>query len=257
RNDKGKFVDVTSQSGALNDASASIPVVAVAGDYDNDGSTDLLLVRNGRISLYHNDGNGKFSDRSKQAGVADYPFLAISAALVDVDHDGDLDVFVAGFANLTNVKAEPLLGKDGPFGEPGAAGAAKTIQNGMDLSFQAMKSLPGAPNLLLRNNGNGTFTDITEAARVRGALGHAVAVVPTDYDNRRDVDLLLVNYDAAPQLFSNQRDGSFRDVTKDAGLEVAGRWTCAAAGDLNKDGFTDFFFGRSDGPGVFALSDGR
>jgi len=254
RNDKGKFVDVTDQSGALKDASDLIPVVAVAGDYDNDGLTDLLVVRNGGLSLYHNEGNGKFSDRSKQAGIPDYPFLAISAAFVDVDHDGDLDIFVAGFANVKDVKVEPLLGNKGPFGVDSRPSA---IQHSMAQRFEGMKDLPGAPNLLLRNNGNGTFTDITESAKVRGALGHAVAVVPTDYDNRRDVDLLVVNYGAGPQLFSNQRDGSFRDVTKDAGLNVSGKFTCVAAGDLNKDGFTDFFFGRSDGPGLFALSDGR
>jgi tetratricopeptide (TPR) repeat protein len=254
RNDKGKFVDVTDQSGALKDASDLTPVLAVAGDYDNDGLTDLLVVRNGGLSLYHNDGNGKFSDRSKQAGIPDYPFLAISAAFVDVDHDGDLDIFVAGFANLTNLKIEPLLGKEGPFSQSAKKGPLPLT---VAQSFDTIKSLPGAPNLLLRNNSNGTFTDISESAKVRGALGHAVAVVPTDYDNRRDVDLLVVNYDAAPQLFSNQRDGSFRDVTRDAGLNVSGKFTCVAAGDLNKDGFTDFFFGRSDGPGLWALSDAR
>ncbi len=257
RNDKGKFVDVSEQSGALKDASNLMPILAVAGDYDNDGLTDLLVVRSGGLSLYHNDGNGKFSDRSKQADLTDYPFLAISAAFVDVDHDGDLDIFVAGFANVTNVKVEPLLGNEGPFGKQPAGRPTPAVQFGTAQRFEGMKDLPGAPNLLLRNNGNGTFTDISEQAKVRGALGHAVAVVPTDYDNRRDVDLLVVNYGAAPQLLSNQRDGSFRDVTKDAGLNVSGRFTCVAAGDLNKDGFTDFFFGRSDGPGIFALSDGR
>ena len=257
RNDKGKLVDVTDQSGALKDPSDLMPVVAVGGDYDNDGLTDLLVVRCGGLSLYHNDGNGKFSDRSKQAGLPAYPFLTVSAAFVDVDHDGDLDIFVAGFAEVTNIKVEPLLGNKGPFSKPGAAGHPPAIQAGMAQPFEPMRNLPGAPNLLLRNNGNGTFTDIAEEAKVRGTPGHAVAVVPTDYDNRRDVDLLVVNYGAGPQLFSNQRDGSFRDVSKDAGLNVSGKFTCVAAGDLNKDGFTDFFFGRSDGPGIFALSDGR
>jgi Tfp pilus assembly protein PilF len=257
RNDKSKLVDVTDESGALSDPSGLVAIVAVAGDYDNDGLTDLLVVRNGGLSLYHNDGARKFSDRSKQAGIPGYPFLAISAAFVDVDHDGDLDIFVGGFANLTNAKIEPLLGKQGPFSKQGTGTTARAIQSGVVQSFETMKSVPGAPNLLLRNNTNGTFTDITESAKVQGSLGHAVAVVPTDYDNRRDVDLLVVNYGAAPQLFSNQRDGSFRDVTSDAGLSVPGKFTCVAAGDFNKDGFTDFFFGRGDGPGLFALSDGR
>lgn len=255
RNDNGRFVDITSQSGALNEPIDSIPTAAVAGDYDNDGLTDLIVVRNGRISLYHNDGNGKFSDVSKSAGLTNYPYLAISAAFVDSDHDGDLDIFIAGFADLAKAKVEPLLGQNGPFANQAASG--NIAPPAVAQSFDAVKNLPGAPNLLLRNNGNGTFSDVTEQAKVRGLLGHAVAVVPTDYNNRRDVDLLVVNYGAAPQLFSNQRDGSFRDVTKEAGLDVAGAWTSVAAEDVNKDGFTDFFFGSSNGLGLFATSDGH
>jgi hypothetical protein len=82
-------------------------------------------------------------------------------------------------------------------------------------------------------------------------------VVPTDYDNHRDIDLFVLNYGAAPALFSNQRDGSFKDFAAEVGLGRAARFTCAAAGDVNKDGYTDFFFGRADGPGVFAMSDGH
>src|SRR5688500_19908012 len=71
------------------------------------------------------------------------------------------------------------------------------------------------------------------------------------------MDLRVVNHGIPPALYSNQRDGTFRDVAKDVGLDIAGAWTSAAAGDINKDGFTDFFFGRTDGPGLFAVSDGK
>jgi hypothetical protein len=110
--------------------------------------------------------------------------------------------------------------------------------------------------MLLRNDGNGKFTDVTSAAKV-DRLSHAVAVIPTDFNNSRDVDLLVVNYGAAPNLYSNQRDGSFKDVAREVGLTTIGKWTSAAAGDVNKDRFTDFFFGEVDGPGIFALSDGK
>jgi Tfp pilus assembly protein PilF len=232
RNDGGKFVDVTSQSGF--GRSTTGVITAVGGDYDNDGRTDILLLSYGGLTLYHNDGNGKFGDRTAASDIAAYPYVALSAAFVDVDHDGDLDIFIAGFVDLT----KPLAG------DPNRT-----------LVFP--DDFPGAPNLLLRNNGNGKFTDITAAAMVVGSRAHAMAVVPTDYDNHRDIDLLVANYGAVPTLFSNQRDGTFRDVSSEVGLNANGKFTCVAAGDLNKDDFTDFFFGRADGPGVFAMSDGK
>ncbi|HXG92906.1 MAG TPA: FG-GAP-like repeat-containing protein [Blastocatellia bacterium] len=233
RNDGGKFVDVTQASGLKRADTQSIGIAAVAGDYDNDGRADLFVLRYGASALYHNDGSGKFSDVTAAAGIPAYPYLSMSVAFVDVDHDGDLDIFIAGFADMSK--------------PPKPANQQITFPD----------DFAGAPNLLLRNNGNGKFTDITAIAKVAGANAHAVAVVPTDYDNHRDIDLLVVNYDAAPVLFSNQRDGTFRDVATEAGLTEKARFTCAAAGDVNKDGFTDFFFGKDDGAGLFAMSDGK
>ncbi len=231
RNDAGKFTDVTDQSGALGGKFRGTGVGAVAGDYDNDGKPDLFVVRYGSLALYHNDGGGKFSDVTVAAGIPEYKYLPSSVAFVDVDHDGDLDLFILGLADLSQA---PKGGESAVFPDDFA----------------------GAPNLLLRNDGNGKFTDTTAPAKL-DRLGHSVAVVPTDFNNRRDVDLLVVNYGKAPELFSNQRDGTFRNVAGDVGLGVEGRWTCAAAGDVNKDGYTDFFFGRADGPGLFAISDGQ
>jgi tetratricopeptide (TPR) repeat protein len=231
RNDGGKFVDVTDKSGALSVKSSNFAVGAIAGDYDNDGKPDILILRNGGVSLYHNDGNGKFSDVTAAAGIPQYPYLSISAAFVDVDHDGDLDIFIAGFADTSKIK-------------------------NLSDTTNFPEDLPPAPNLLLRNDGNGKFTDITAAAKVNSS-GHAVAVVPTDFDNHRDIDLLVVNYGATPDLYSNQRDGSFRNVAREVGLDLKGHWTAVAAGDVNKDGFTDFFFTSADGPGMVAMSDGQ
>jgi Tfp pilus assembly protein PilF len=229
RNDGGKFTDVTAQSGALSSNAGGAVVAAVAGDYDNDTRPDLFVARDGSLSLYHNDGGGKFSDVTAAAGIPAYAYLPGAAAFVDVDHDGDLDIFVAGLADLSKAPAG-----EGAFPSDFAA----------------------APNLLLRNDGNGKFTDTTAAAKL-DAPGHNVAVVPTDFNNRRDIDLFVVAYNAAPALYSNQRDGTFRNVSADVGLGARGGWTCAAVGDVNKDGFTDFFLGRADGAGLFALSDGR
>jgi tetratricopeptide (TPR) repeat protein len=231
RNDGGKFVDVTEQAGALAAKPSVVGTSAVAGDYDNDGKPDIFVMRYGGATLYHNDGGGKFSDATTASGIPPYPYLSSAVAFVDVDHDGDLDIFIGGLADLSKIPR-----------------ANENIY---------LRDFPGAPNMLLRNDGNGKFTDITAAAKVGGMGGRAVAVVPTDYDNHRDIDLLVVNYGKAPDLYSNQRDGSFRNVAREVGLDVAGHWTSVAAGDLNKDGFTDFFFTSADGPGLFALSDGQ
>jgi hypothetical protein len=231
RNDNGKFIDITDQAGALATKLNGPCIGAVAGDFDNDGRPDLFVIREGSLSLFHNEGNGKFSDVTSAAAIPDYPYLPSSAAFVDLDHDGDLDIFVAGFADLSQA---PKAGATAVFPTDFAT----------------------APNLLLRNDGNGKFTDITVSAKLNTS-GHAIAVVPTDFNNRRDMDLLVVNYGQVPELFSNQRDGTFRNIAKDVGLEIVGDWTCVAAGDVNKDGFTDFFFGRIDGPGMFAISDGK
>jgi tetratricopeptide (TPR) repeat protein len=234
RNDGGKFSDVTGPSGLLAANQKGTAGGAIAGDYDNDGRTDLLLLRGaGGSALYHNDG-GKFSDATKTAGIPVYPFLSKSAAFVDTDHDGDLDIFIAGYAD-----------------------PSRESKGGANAQGSSPDNLVGAPNMLLRNNGNGRFTDITGEAKVAGPVAHAVAVVPTDYDNRRDVDLLVVNYGEAPKLFKNMRDGSFLNVATEVGLDIKGRFSCAAAGDVNKDTYTDFFFGEAGGPGLFVVSDSR
>jgi tetratricopeptide (TPR) repeat protein len=235
RNDgQGTWIDVTSASGLIAPGDA-VPIGCVAGDYDNDGRTDLFVLRYGASSLYRNDGGSRFSDATSSARIASYPFLPGAAALLDVDHDGDLDLVIAGLADL-------------------AASRERAAER--QLSFPA--EFAPAPIRLLRNNGNGTFTDTTADAGLQIAT-HAIAVVPTDFDNRRDIDLLVVNRNGPPLLFQNLRDGTFRDVAAEVGLTAAvGVDDIAAvtAADVNKDGFPDVFVGRSSG-GVFALSDGH
>jgi hypothetical protein len=187
----------------------------VAGDYDNDGRTDLFAL--GR--LLHNEG-GHFTDVTQASGIA-FPHVSRAVAWVDVDHDGDLDLFITGYAERSGAAAPP------------------------------------APNRLYRNDGNGHFTDTTGEARLTGSRRAAVAVVPTDFDNRRDVDLLVVSALGGVELFKNMREGFFENVAGEVGLPTEGAFTCAAAGDLNKDGYIDFFLGRGDGPGLIAKSDGR
>ena len=235
RNDAGRFVDATSESGLGVPPADSVPVGGVAGDIDNDGIPDLFILRYGRSSLYKNDGKGHFTDITASSGIRFAPFLPGAAALVDVDHDGDLDLVVAGLADVDASRAR-------------AAGRSIVFPD----------EFAPAPVVLMRNNGDMTFTDITREAKIT-VSGHAVAIVPTDFDNHRDVDLLVVAHDGPPVLLKNLRDGSFTDVAAAVGLGSASSdgpgFTAVAAGDVNKDGYPDFYLGRSQGPGVLALSD--
>jgi Tfp pilus assembly protein PilF len=178
-------------------------LAAVAGDYDNDGAPDLLVLGDNGLSLHRQEGSGEFRDVTVTAVPG--KVLARAAAFADVDHDGDLDI-VAG-------------------------------------------------RLLLRNNGNGRFSDVTIESKLKASGDTIVAIVPTDFDNRRDLDLMLLGESpAAPVLLKNQRDGTFTSVGADVGLPRPGRYASLTTADVNKDLAPDFFFAREDGPGVFAMS---
>jgi len=217
RNEAGRFSDVSAASGDLQKISGLSVSGIVAGDFDNDTFDDLLAFGNGRLALLRGDGKGNFTNVTAAAKLAEQSITSASGAFVDADHDGDLDIFLGGSATARR---------------------------------------PTTTNKLLRNNGDGTFADVSADAKI-GVPARAVAVVPTDYDNRRDVDLLVLNYGKTPSLFQNLRNGSFRDAAAGVGLNQPGKWTCAAAGDFNKDTFVDFFFGREGQRGILAVSDGR
>src|SRR5262249_29987151 len=221
RHDGSRFVDATLSWFGITGVAPAFG--AIAGDYDNDGRVDLLVLRRDGITLYRESAPGRFEDVTQAAGLGALRSVppGRAAAWVDADHDGDLDLVVTIAGSATGA------GPEGP-----------------------------SHVRLLRNNGDGTFTDITAQAGV--SVPHALtAIVPTDFDNRRDLDLLMAGPGGPPVLFRPRRDGTFKDVAASAGLSVAGDVSAIAAGDVNKDGYPDFFFGRADGPGTLALSDGR
>jgi tetratricopeptide (TPR) repeat protein len=202
------------QNGVFTDAKIALPLPAegkwagaVAGDYDNDGRPDLLVLGASTHRLFHQTAAGAFDDVSEKAGLPRASGDVTSAAFLDADHDGDLDILAAG--------------------------------DGMQL---------------LQNNGDGTFTDITTKAGFANVRGVKVrSVAPTDYDNRRDIDVLTLG-DSGPALFRNMRDGTFRAWSAEAGLGSGSgpAGIALAVGDLNKDGYPDVFDGQS-----FWLSDGQ
>jgi tetratricopeptide (TPR) repeat protein len=236
-NEGGKFSDVTEKS----KITASTPVSgSVFGDFDNDGKTDIAIFGYRTLALWRNNGDGSFADVTAKSGLpADYAAWALTAALVDADHDGDLDLFIGNFADLSQF----------PVGKATAV---------------FPEDFAGEENRLFRNNGNGSFTDITAQTMLGGGKNKTTAVICTDFDNHRDIDFLVVNYGAPVQLFSNQRDGTFKEVAEKVGIKFTGPSFGAAAGDLNKDNFIDFYLSATLKPGsldsappALFLSDGK
>jgi hypothetical protein len=217
----GTFEDVTEKAGvALGDR---VCVAATFADYDNDGHLDLFVTStNGGNVLFHNNGDGTFTDVTKKAGVH---LVAHSqtAVFFDYNNDGLLDLFVTNTAKWTLPAKDPT-GHYFP-------GKPDLIQ---------MAASPREHNVLYRNNGDGTFTDVTEKAGLKGK-GWGGDVTVFDFNEDGHLDLLVTNMFGVSQLYRNNGNGTFTDVTKD----VLGRTSWGAIGskafDFNNDGKLDLF----------------
>ncbi len=225
----GKFRDVSKESGSADPGDG---FVSVWGDLDNDGLLDIVIA-NGVLKdgttpqVYRNKGNGTFENVTLQAGIKEPPtYGAIGAALGDYDRDGDLDIFINGLGT--------------------------------------------APNRLYRNEGRMQFRDVTRAARVTQPNHNGFVAFFTDYNNDAYPDLLttsLAPWEAVVQgltrmfrrpdkaaalhpdsvrLFRNNKDGTFADVTAEAGLGLPMGIMGSGVADLDNDGNIDFYFGTGD-----------
>ncbi len=228
----GGFTDASAGSGLSRSGWASAVTV---GDYDNDGLDDLFITYWGQNVLYHNDGRGKFADVTAKAGVATKGARwGSGCAFIDVDRDGRLDLFVANYL-IFDPASVPEPGK-GP----------NCLWKGVPVNC-GPKGLPTDTNLLYRNNGDGTFTDVSQASGIaKPQHRYAMTALVTDYDNDGWPDIYVACDSTASILYHNNGDGTFKDVALETGTAYsedgqpqAGMGV--AAGDYNGDGFMDLF----------------
>jgi hypothetical protein len=184
-----RFTDVTE---AAHVGLRAYGMGAAVGDYDNDGDLDVFVTSFGPETLFRNNGDGTFTDITKDAGVSD-PLWSTSAAFLDYDRDGDLDVFVANYVDFT------------------VAGNRVCHDSVGARDYCTPRAYRPAPDRLYRNEGNGRFSNVTEAAGISKADGAGLGVATGDYNSDGWIDLYVAN-DATPnQLWINHRDGTFTD----------------------------------------------
>ncbi len=231
-NRDGTFTDVTDKSGLRRSGWASGLCV---GDYDNDGYEDFFITYWGQNVLYRNQGDGTFADVTKKAGFATIGTRwGSGCTFIDYDRDGKLDLFVANY-----LKFDPATTP-----EPGKG--ANCFWKGIPVNC-GPKGLPTDVNLLYRNNGDGTFKDVSEASGVSKVQGrYSMTALTTDFNNDGWTDIYVACDSTASTLYRNNRDGTFTDVSLETGSAYnedgqAQAGMGVTVGDYNADGLMDIF----------------
>ena len=228
-NRDGTFTDVTAKAGVGHSGWGQGVCI---GDYDNDGWEDLFVTYYGKDVLYHNNGDGTFTDVSEKAGVAGKGTRwNTGCAFVDYDRDGHLDLFVANYIDMDLATA--------PVPESGPC-----LYKGV-LVACGPPGLKGGKNILYHNNGNGTFTDVSETAGIFRANGtYGLGVLTADFDNDGWPDIYVADDSTASALYHNKKNGTFEDIAIDAGCALSPDGKPQAgmgvsAGDYDLDGNLD------------------
>jgi hypothetical protein len=231
-NGDGSFTDVTEKAGVA--AEGLFGMGMAVGDYDNDGYPDLFVAGYGKSILFHNNGNGTFTDVTARAGVANLGKWASSAAWFDYDNDGRLDLVVANYLDWTP-ETNYYCGAQGP---------------GMR-SYCHPDDYHGQAPTLYHNNGDGTFTDVSKASGLAAQPANGLGVVTFDYDDDGWQDIFIANDSQPNSLFRNNRDGTFRQVGYEAGVAVSEDGNSEAgmgvdAADMSGSGRLDLLVGHLD-----------
>lgn len=221
----GKFSDVAADAGLAQVKNYGMGVTIA--DFDNDGHPDIFLTGYPRCTLYHNNGNGTFTDVTADAGVQNAGRWAAGAAWFDYDRDGFLDLIICNYVQFS------------------FDGVAPKCEFGNVRTYCEQRGYAGMPLTLYHNNRNGTFTDVSKASGVDQFVGRALGVVALDFDQDGWCDLFVARDGSSNLLLRNNRNGTFTDVALDAevAFDMAGNARAGMgvdAADVNDDGRPDF-----------------
>lgn len=230
-NRNGTFTDVTEKAGVA--GGKEFGMGCTIADYDNDGYPDLLVTAYGRCTLYHNNGNGTFTDVTDKAGVA-APGWTTSAVWFDYDNDGKLDLFLCSFVEFS-LKNNVFCG-----------------DNKMGKRFYCIpRVFKPTPSLLFHNNGDGTFTEVSANTDIQRARGKGLGVVATDINDDGLMDLFVANDTVQNFLFVNRGKGQWDEIGLAAEVGFSANGTPRSgmgvdAADVNSDGKQDLFVANVD-----------
>ncbi len=221
----GVFRDVSEGSGS---ADLGYGMGCACADYDGDGWTDVYVTNVGQNSLLKNSGDGSFKEMAGAAGVGDEGW-GTSCAFLDYDRDGDLDLFITNYLNWSESVEIDCMSA---FGEP-------------DYCHPNNYNSP-AQDVLYRNEGDGTFKDVTQASGISTAYGNGLGVAPGDFNNDGFIDIYVANDMTSNQLWINQQDGTFKESGLLSGCAVNGEGAAEAgmgvvAFDADNDSDLDLY----------------
>jgi len=200
QNKDGTFTDVTEQAGLANAGDGNYGMGVAVGDYDNDGYPDLYVTSYGKNILYHNNGDGTFTDVTAKAGVAAGGW-SVSAGFLDYDNDGKLDLFVTRYMDWDTKHNKDCGGNYHTYCPP--------------------EEFPATTSILYHNNGDGTFTDVSQRSGIAAKKGRALGVAFADYDGDGFTDVFVANDGMQQYLFHNNGNGTFTELGLEAGAALS------------------------------------